>query len=63
MLPELGKDMEKEHNGAMYNVIGVGCRMCAETEKLGPLTVTGIHRNKRHNGISVMVGFKGISCE
>lgn len=45
----------------MYNVVGVGCRRCAETEKLGHLTVTGNKRNKMHNEVSVMLGFKADS--
>lgn len=46
----------------MHNVIKVGCGRCAETEKLGPLTVMGTNRNKEHNKVSVMVGFKSDSC-
>lgn len=45
----------------MHNVIEVGCRKYAETEKLGYLTVTGNKINKRHNEVSVMLGFQADS--
>lgn len=44
--------------GAINDDIGVGCGRHTEPEKLGPLTMAGINRNKECNEVSVMMRFK-----
>lgn len=45
----------------MNDDIGGGRGRHTETEKLGPLTMDGIDRNKECNEVSVMMGFKADS--